>query len=584
MLVSTRLSRQLQLIAGFMLIYAVLLVVARNPYHQLILTLIPIWATLGLSWNLLSGNSGLISFGQASFFGLGAYTVTLLLVWFDVTPWIGIPAAVVVGMVAALVIGYPSFRLRGYYFALTMLAYPLALLNIFEWLGLQEVTLPMKREQAAWFMQFADQRVYAVIALGMLLLALLVSLAVERTRFGLSLLAIKQNEQAAEAAGIPTLVWKMRAIVVSGGMAAAAGGLYAVVLLVVTPDSVFGMLTSAQALIFTMFGGVGTIWGPVVGTVVLIPLSEGIRSAFADILPGVQGVVYGLAIILTMFIAPEGVIWRVRDARRTVPMKLTPPPLRPLEPSHSAGYAAELLRVEGLSKHFGGLKAVEDVSFSVPEGKVLGIIGPNGAGKTTLFNLLNGFNAPTAGRVSFAGRDLVGLKPNQICKLGIGRTFQVVRPFARMSVLQNVAIGAFVAEPDADSSIAAARQALARVGLQDAAHRIAGGLTTKEMRLMELARALAARPRLLLMDETLAGLGADEADEISAVIRRLPQDGTTVVIIEHTIRAMLRLADEFLVLDHGKVLASGRPEDVVRDKSVIEAYLGKKWMTEHAED
>ena len=583
MLVSTKLSRQLQLIVGFILIYAVLLLVARNSYHQLVLTLIPIWAVLGLSWNLLSGNSGLISFGQASFFGLGAYTVTMLLVWFDVTPWFGIPVAVVVGMVAAAIIGYPSFRLRGYYFALTMLAYPLALLNIFEWLGLQEVTLPMKREHAAWFMQFSDQRVYAVIALCVLLVALLVSLAVERTRFGLSLLAIKQNEQAAEAAGIPTLVWKMRAIVVSGGMAAAAGGLYAVVLLVVTPDSVFGMLTSAQALIFTMFGGVGTIWGPVVGTVVLIPLSESIRSAFADVLPGVQGVVYGLAIILTMFIAPEGVIWRVRDARRSAPMPLTPPPPRPAVP-RPAAHEGELLRVEGLSKRFGGLMAVDDVSFSVPEGRVLGIIGPNGAGKTTLFNLLNGFNDPTTGRVRFAGQDLVGLKPNRICKLGIGRTFQVVRPFARMSVLQNVAIGAFVAEPDADSSIAAAWEALARVGLQDAAHRIAGGLTTKELRLMELARALAARPRLLLMDETLAGLGADEADEISNVIRRLPADGTTVVIIEHTIRAMLRLADEFLVLDHGRVLAQGKPEDVVRDKAVIEAYLGKKWMTEHAQD
>ena len=584
MLVSSRLSRQLQAIAGFILLYAVLLLVTRNSYHQLVLTLIPIWATLGLSWNLLSGNSGLISFGQASFFGLGAYTVTLLLVWFDITPWIGIPAAVVVGMIAAAIIGYPSFRLRGYYFALTMLAYPLALLNIFEWLGLQEVTLPMKREAPAAFMQFADQRVYALLALGMLVLALLVSLAVERTRFGLSLLAIKQNEQAAEAAGIPTFAWKMRAIVVSGGMAAAAGGLYAVVLLVVTPDTVFGLLTSAQALIFTMFGGVGTVWGAVVGAVVLIPLSESIRSALADVLPGVQGVVYGLAIILTMFIAPEGIIWRIRDARQRAPAPLTPPPPRPMVAAHPAGHEAELLRVEGLSKRFGGLMAVDDVSFSVPEGRVLGIIGPNGAGKTTLFNLLNGFAAPSAGRVRFAGRDLVGLKPNRICKLGIGRTFQVVRPFARMSVLQNVAIGAFVAEPDASSSIAAAWEALARVGLQDAAHRIAGGLTTKELRLMELARALAARPRLLLMDETLAGLGADEADEISEVIRRLPQDGTTVVIIEHTMRAMLRLADDFLVLDHGRVLASGRPEDVVRDKAVIEAYLGKKWMTAHAED
>jgi branched-chain amino acid transport system permease protein len=554
-----------------------------NTYYQLMLTLVPIWAVMGLSWNLLSGYTGLVSFGHASFFGLGAYTVTLGLVQFGLTPWFGIPLGMLVGVAAAVLIGYPTFRLRGHYFALAMLAYPLAFLYVFAWLGYQEVALPMKREAPGWYMQFGDYRIYIALAVGMLVLALLVSLAVERSRFGMSLLAIKQNEPAAEAAGIDTLRWKMRAIMVSGALAAAAGGLYSVVLLVVTPDSVFGMLTSAQALIVALFGGVATLWGPVIGAAVLVPLSEMLQAELGNVIPGIQGVVYGLAIILVILLAPEGVYWRVRDRlvlkRRPTP-EATPERSAAILPMPRAARAAApsvLLRVEGLSKSFGGLRAVDDVSFEVVEGAILGIIGPNGAGKTTLFNLLNGFLKPTRGRVLFEDRDLVGLKPNRICRLGVGRTFQVARAFPRMSVLQNTIIGAYVAEATDAAALAAARSALERVGLAHRADAIAGALTNKELRLMELARALAGRPRLLLMDEPLAGLGSGEVEDLLAVIRALSAGGMTIVIIEHTMHAMVRLAERLVVLDHGRVLASGEPQRITQDESVIEAYLGKKW-------
>ena len=267
-------GKPLAAIGAFAAAYLVVGLLVQNQYYQLMLTLVLVWAIMGLSWNVFSGYSGLISFGHASFFGLGAYTVTLLLVKLDITPWIGIPIGMVVGVIAGVVIGYPTFRLRGHYFALAMLAYPLALLYIFEWLGYQEVPLPMKREAPAAFMQFADHRIYVALALGLLVLAMLASLWIERSRFGLSLNALKQNEAAAEAAGIDTWRWKMKAIMVSGAIAAAAGGFYAVVLLVVTPPTVFGMLTSAQALIVTLFGGVATVWGPVIGSIILIPLAE----------------------------------------------------------------------------------------------------------------------------------------------------------------------------------------------------------------------------------------------------------------------------------------------------------------------
>jgi branched-chain amino acid transport system permease protein len=543
---------------------------------------------MGLSWNILSGYSGLISFGHAAFFGLGAYTVTLLLVHLDITPWIGIPVAMLVGAFAAILIGYPTFRLRGHYFALSMLAYPLALLYLFEWLGYQEVALPMKREAPAAYMQFSDYRVYTMLALALLTIALLISLAVERSRFGMALTAIRQNEPAAEAAGINTLRWKMRAIVLSGALAAVTGGLYAVVLLVITPQSVFGMLTSAQALVVTLFGGVGTLWGPLIGASILVPLNETLQARLGNVIPGIQGVVYGVAVILVILLAPEGLFWRVRDRMFTktpagpAEVKEKPQMAEPLVQASAPRTGRVLLEVHDLSRAFGGLQAVEAVSFSVHEGMILGIIGPNGAGKTTLFNLLNGFIRPDRGVVLLDGSNVIGLRPNRICQLGVGRTFQVVRTFARMSLLQNVAAGALVATGSDHQAVEMANGALRRVGLSARANTVAGTLTNKELRLMELARALASRPKLLLMDETLAGLGRQEVEELMSAIRSLADEGITIVIIDHTMHAMVRLADELLVLDHGRVLDRGAPGQVTRNPQVIEAYLGKKWVAADA--
>jgi ABC-type branched-subunit amino acid transport system ATPase component/ABC-type branched-subunit amino acid transport system permease subunit len=577
----TRLRRDGIALAVLTVAYLVVSVLVTNSYYQLILTLVPIWAVFGVSWNILSGYGGQLSFGHASFFGIGAYTVTLALVYWNLTPWIGIPFGAVLGAIAAVIIGTPTFRLRGHYFALAMLAYPLFILYVLQYLGFQEVSLPMHRQHPAAFLEFSDQRLYTLVAVGLLVAGLIVCMLVENSRFGLALMAIRQNELAAEAAGIDSRRWKMRALVTSGAIAAAAGGLYACVLLVVTPDSVFGLLVSAQPVVVTLFGGVVSIWGPVIGAAILVPLAESLNAELGNIIPGIQGVVYGAAIILIILAAPDGLYWTIRDRlfRRAPP---EPAPVLPATPvrqvvQHGAA-GAELMRVENLSRSFGGLRAVSQVSFSVAEGEILGIIGPNGAGKTTLFNVLNGVLAADEGVATLAGQSMLGRKVHEVCRMGVGRTFQVVRSFPRLPLLDNVVVGAYGAGLSDDAAMEAATGALARVGLHRQAASAAGQLTNKQLRLMELARALAGRPRLLLLDETLAGLGRDECDEVLDVLQRVREDGMTIAIIEHTMHAMMRIADRFVVLDHGRVLASGLPREVVEDRAVIEAYLGSKWL------
>ncbi len=575
-------------IAGSMAILAAALALpaVTGGYEVNILTQIYLYAYLASAWNLMA-ISGLISLGHAAFFGLGSYTTVWLFLTYGVPPALGWIGGAILAAGLALAVYWVTFRcgLRGIYFGgLTLVlaeAFRFAAINS-PALGRSQGLELLRFHVSSWFL-------YSLALLCMAGIILLTRWLL-RSPFGYRLQAIRQNEVAAESLGVDTFRTKLTGAVLSAALTAIGGTIHALLLRFVEPELDFGIGVSLNLLLGTFLGGTGTVWGPAVGIAVLFALREGIALAGEAVAMGTGGIyaaqhiTYGLILMVVVLCIPEGLIGRAShwlSRRRRRPSARGAPPSRapvvaverksaPVPPNGSK----PVLEVIELTKAFNGLMALNQVTFRLHAGEILGVIGPNGAGKTTLFNVISGLYAPTRGTVKFRGENLAGMIPNRICRRGVARTFQVVRPFSSLSVRDNVVIGALARCPTLQSAQRLALESLQFVGLDTRRDAPAGALTLQERKLLEFARALATEPNLLLLDEVMAGLNEGEQEQVMATVRRIRERGVTLLVIEHVMRAIMSFSDRLLVLDHGSVIAEGTPEAVGRDPKVVQVYLG----------
>ncbi len=563
----------------------VAILLAGDGASQVTVTLTLIYVAYASAWNIVAGFAGQFTFGHAAFFGLGAYAATLLTQSTGVPPLLGLWAGVGLAAIAAAAIGGITLKLRGLYFGLVTAVFPIVFAVFADYFGLQEVSVPFHPDGGIAFFTPGDPRVLSTAALGAALLVCLLCVALLRSRCGLFLAALRADQDAAEACGIRTTAVKLTALILSAGLSAIAGALYASAALVVTPGDVFGVQMSIKPVLFSVFGGIGTLAGPVVGAAILVPLSEWLTATFGASLPGLSGLVYGAALLLVITLFPAGVVPVVaRALAATFPSRprarVAPIVASSSSPIPLAATRSPILEITGVAKAFGGTRVLENVTIRLAPGEILGVIGPNGAGKTTLFNIVNGFLAADTGTIRLSGRNITGAKPSAIARAGLGRTFQTIRLFAGLSAIENVLVAALTRHPGHGEARLAAWDALNDVGLVEAAFTPVDGLTTGGLRRLELARAMAtAGPGgVLMLDEFLGGLTKTDSDALLAALRHWRQRGGSILAIEHTMRAMAGFVDRFVVLNFGEVIADGTPDQIWGNRDVIKAYLGEKWV------
>ena len=532
-------------------------------------------AVIGLT--VVLGLCGQINLAQAAFFGIGAYAVGLGTVDHGLNFWLCLPIGLALAVVLGAILGASTLRLGGHYLAMVTISFQQILtLVLTNWIPVTHGPdgVPNIRRPAL----FADGQSY--LALCVLVLAIVGWLVwhMPRTRLGRAMRAVRDNELAAGVSGIDIYRTKVAAFAVGSLLAGLGGGLFAGSFTYISPDQ-FSFAESIVFLTMALLGGVGSPVGAVIGTALLILIPEWLR--FLKEIPGLYLAIYGLAVILIVVFMPDG-IWgflgdQVRRLRRTRP---APPPAAELTLSQGEASTAPMLEVSDLSKHFGGLKAVDAVSFTVARGGIHALIGPNGSGKTTTLNVLSGLYSPTGGTVRLAGQDVTRLSPHRRAAAGIGRTFQNIRLFRSMSALENVVIGAErpnnpLGARDRAALEARARAALAFVGLEGRAEEPISGFSYGHQRLIEIARALAGNPVLLLLDEPAAGLNSSEKNALTVLLRRMAAKGLTILIIDHDMTLVSDVASHVTVLNFGRRIADGVTATVLREPAVIQAYLGE---------
>ena len=589
-----RLPRRSAAIAVGALALAALLYPVINPdntYHQTVLFQIFLLAVMASGWNVISGYTGYVSLGQSAFLGIGAYTVALVNQAVHVSPLILAPLGGVAAALTAVVLGAVIMRTRGHAFVIITIAFLFLMvalgLNLRGFTGGSNgITLPLPTWSGD-IQQFPFY--YSMFAL--MALSVLMSWWIRRTKFGTGLIAIREDEDKAAAIGIRTSVYKVLSFAASAVLIGVAGGIYAYFLTFIDPRGMFDILVSVQVVLACLLGGRGTLWGPVVGAFIIWPLSEATNFSTQ----GTHLLVFGLLLMAVVLFLPQGIVVAARsladrwrgDAARKEPVAVvgeSGPGPAPATAAAAAGDGAALLEVNGLTKRFGGLVAVDDCSFAVREGTMTGLIGPNGSGKTTIFNLVSGLVRPDGGAVHLAGRRVDDLVPWERAYLGLGRTFQITRLFRRMTVLENVVApldrfswGELRADAVTGPEARRAEQLLEFVGMADVADQPAGHLSFGQQKLVELAQILMLEPKLILLDEPAGGINPALVERIAELIRDLNRRGVTFLVVEHNMPLVLGLCDPVLVLAGGRCIARGTPREIQGDAAVLDAYLGRGW-------
>ncbi|GAA1693729.1 metal-dependent hydrolase [Mycolicibacterium murale] len=547
--------------------------------------------------NVITGFTGYLSLSQGAFIGIGAYVGAIMANRFpDIEPLVWVPLAGVVAALIAMLLGLVTYRSRGPAFVIITVAFLFLIQFVaIEWVsvtnGTAGLTLPLPDWPEAW-----GNWPFHLALVGLLAASLLMTWWIRRTKFGMGLIAIREDEGKAGTIGVNAPVYKLLAFGLSALFVGMAGSVYGYYLSFVDPIGMFSIITSALIVLAVILGGRGTLWGPVLGAFIIQPVNIYANQAFGG--GNARLVLFGGLLVLLVILLPKGILPTlaslIEKARTKGTVGLSGARLNPLdrplvrtELRKPAPTGKTLLEVKGLHKSFGGNQAVNDCSFTVPEGSITALIGPNGSGKTTVFNLISGVMAPDQGEILLDGQRIDNISPWSRAHHGLGRTFQITRLFREMTVLENVVaplrnfsvpqlgLGAV-----SGSEAARAEELLEFVGMTAYRDAHAGALSYGQQKLVELAQVLMLDPKLILLDEPAGGINPTLIERMGDLIRQLNADGKTFLLVEHNMPFVVGLCDPIRVLARGAVISQGSPEEIQKDPLVLDAYLGDDYLLE----